>query len=110
MVRLRLGRERMETLAQSLKAFVRGANGTQASLNTATIVVSDLSSHNQSIPNPAGLKKKRRRGEKDDDFKLGRDRGRKPRTSESEQDFNKPRRAIRIDYFEDSDPDLSDGP
>jgi JmjC domain, hydroxylase/Zinc-finger domain of monoamine-oxidase A repressor R1 len=110
LVRLRLGRERMETLARSLKAFVRGASGTQSSLTGAPIVVSDLSFHKQSMPTPENTKKKRRRGEKDDDFKGGRRDRRKQRTPETDQNADKPKRVTRVNYFEDySDAELSDG-
>jgi hypothetical protein len=105
-VRLRLGQEHMHAIAQTYKD--------QPNLNTATIITSDiLPFHNGPLPTPENPNKKRRRGEKDDEFKVWRKGRNPPRTSETDhhpENGDKRRRAARVaNYYEDSDLDLSDG-
>ena len=105
-VRLRLGQEQMHAIAQTYKD--------QPNPNTAPIITSDiLPFHDQPLPTPDNSKKKRRRGEKDDDFKVWRKGRNPPRTSEVEHHPEKGtrrRNAVRIsNYYEDSDLELSDG-
>ncbi|EEA27991.1 hypothetical protein TMatcc_003703 [Talaromyces marneffei ATCC 18224] len=74
---LRLGQHHMQAIAQKYRDL--------PNLNTTTIITSDiLPFHNEPLPTPENPKKKRRRGEKDDDFKVWR-RGRNlPRVSETD--------------------------
>ncbi|GAM38826.1 hypothetical protein TCE0_034f09877 [Talaromyces pinophilus] len=105
-VRLRLGQEHMHAIAQTYKD--------QPTPNTTMIITSDiLTFHSEPLPTPENPKKKRRRGEKDDDFKVWRKGRNPPRTSDTDhhaENGDKRRRAARIaNYYEDSDLELSDG-
>jgi hypothetical protein len=102
-VRLKVGKQGMEASVRSQRPVQ--SPEIERLPATSAIIQSDLrvlNSVSQSLHPRSNLPKARKsRGEKDDDFPPGKRRT--VRIPRSEVDRPKPNRAVRVDYFEDSD-------